>query len=87
MSSFFLQVEHEGGRVLLWPIRIMWGSPMSSKWFGVHGWEAKPDVVDVELTSLGMMPGYRQTWGWTYHIGRLKIVFGRSGRRRKETSS
>ena len=47
-----------------WPIRLKWGAGMSSRWFAWHGWELGHDRL------------WRSVLGWTYHLGRLKIVFG-----------
>ncbi len=49
---------------LRWPIRLKWGAGMSSQWFDWHGWELGTDRL------------WRRVFGWTYHLGRLKIIFG-----------
>lgn len=51
-----------------WPIRLKWGAQMSSRWFDWHGWELGSDRL------------WRQVFGWTYHMGRLKVIFGGHGR-------
>lgn len=51
-----------------WPIRFKWGAGMSSQWFSWHGWE------------LGLDHLWRTTFGWTYHLGRLKVIFGPDSR-------
>jgi hypothetical protein len=67
----------DGSRWQLWPIRFGWGDRMSSCWFQVHGWEVGCELVPDELTTLGEVPGLRAVVGQTYHLGRLKILFGR----------
>jgi hypothetical protein len=76
MSSLFKQAKRDGERIRYWPIRISWGPKLSSCWFTVHGWELPPDRVPEALSSKGSMPGYRRTFGWTFHLGRLKVKFG-----------
>lgn len=76
VKGFFQGALRDGARVYLFPIRLLWGSKLSSNWFGVHGWECRPERVPYKLTSFGMMPGFRSTFGWTFHIGRLKVCFG-----------
>lgn len=76
VRGFFQGCLRDGARVHIWPIALGWSEKLASKWFGVHGWETQADLVPDELTSFGMMPGYRQTFGWTFHLGRLKIYFG-----------
>ena len=66
-----------GERFQNWPIRLKWGDKLSSNWFGRHGWQTGFEVVPVEQTSFGCMPGRRAVFGWTFHIGRLKVCFGR----------
>jgi hypothetical protein len=49
-----------------WPIRLKWGAPRSSAWFTSHGWQLGTDHL------------WRRVFGWTFHLGRLKVCFGRS---------
>lgn len=55
-------------RYLFWPIKLKWAKPlrkdMRSLWFKKHGWQVGWD---------GMGMG---VFGWTLHLGRLKICFG-----------
>lgn len=74
--GLFRSVKRDGGRLRMWPIRLRWAPRSASGWFMVHGWERAADVVSLARTSFGMMPGFRQTWGWTFHLGRLKVCFG-----------
>ncbi len=76
VKGLFQGCQRDGVRVLLWPIRLLWSDKLASTWFTVHGWECAPDRVQHRLTSFGMMPGYRKTMGWTFHLGRLKVCFG-----------
>lgn len=48
-----------------WPIRLKWGAGMSSRWFYWHGWELS-----------GRDRLWRRWLGWTFHLGRLKVIFG-----------
>jgi hypothetical protein len=53
-----------------WPIRLKWGAGMSSAWFSWHGWEIGTDRL------------WRRVFGWTFHLGRLKVIFGPDWRKR-----
>lgn len=48
-----------------WPIRLIW-SPyvFTGDWFSRHGWE------------LGSNSRGQHIYGWTLHLGRLKVCFG-----------
>ncbi|GIN22519.1 hypothetical protein J1TS3_36530 [Siminovitchia fordii] len=62
-------------RYLYWPIKIKWSKPISksirSKWFHKHGWQVGWDGF-----AMGV-------FGWTYHLGRLKICFGNENFKKK----
>ncbi len=49
-------------RYLYWPIRIKVGGYWN--WFKRHGWEVGADGVGLPV------------YGWTLHLGKLKICFG-----------
>lgn len=54
-------------RYLMWPIKLKWVKPLpnqNSKWFKKHGWQVGFDGFAMSV------------YGWTYHLGRLKICFG-----------
>lgn len=53
-----------------WPIRLKWGARPSSQWFSWHGWQLGSDRL------------WRRTFGWTFHLGRLKVMFGPDWRKR-----
>jgi len=56
-----------GSIYLWWPIRLRWSGPFPgqrSPWFTWHGFEV--GAVGVE----------RLVYGWTFHLGRLKVIFG-----------
>jgi len=57
-------------RYLWWPVRLRWVATIlvkhrSRSWGWWHGWQ-------VESLCLG-----QERYGWTFHLGRLKILFGR----------
>lgn len=56
-----------GARFLWWPIRLRWTSPLygRSAWFRWHGWEVESTGIEQHL------------FGWTMHLGWLKVLFGR----------
>lgn len=59
-------------RYFKWPIRLRWGARRSSAWFTWHGIEHGPDRL------------WRVWYGWTFHLGRLKVLFGPDWRKRKQ---
>lgn len=77
VKGFFQGMLRDGHRVVVWPISIKWSTKLASKWLGVHGWQIGSERVHDDLTSFGMMPGRRALYGWTFHLGRLKILFGK----------
>lgn len=48
-----------------WPVRLKWGARRSGGWFSWHGWEMG-----------GRDRLWRRRFGWTYHLGRMKVIFG-----------
>jgi hypothetical protein len=54
-----------------WPIRLKWSARPSSQWFSWHGWEIGRDRL------------WRTCYGWTFHLGRLKVMFGPDWRVRR----
>lgn len=50
-------------RYLWWPIRLSLGRP-AHRFFAVHGWEVGHDGIE------------QRVLGRTFHVGRLKIMFG-----------
>lgn len=56
---------------LWWPMRLRWGQRRSSSWFNWHGWEVG-----------GLDRLWRRRFGWTFHLGRLKVMFGPDWRKR-----
>lgn len=71
-------VRPDGHRYQRRPISIRWGHEQSkARWFTTHGWQTGAERVSVPLTGDGNVLGYRNVFGWTLHLGRLKICFGR----------
>lgn len=66
----------DGSRRLMRPIRLSWADPLSACWFKTHGWQVGCEACSLAETSFGCMPGWRRVYGWTFHLGRLKIKFG-----------
>lgn len=64
-------------RRLMWPISLKWSAATTSRWFRQHGWQVGSERCSAADTSDGCMPGYRAVFGWTLHLGQLKVVFGR----------
>ncbi len=71
-----MTIEKDKSRRVNWPIRLRWSSNHKG-WFTTHGWQIGSERVPVEQTSFGCMPGYRAVFGWTFHLGPLKVCFGR----------
>ncbi len=69
-------IQKDCARYLMWPIRLKW-APGSSAWFKTHGWQVGDEACQLEQTQRGFMPGFRGVFGWTFHLGRLKICFGK----------
>jgi hypothetical protein len=68
----------DGGRYLLLPVHVKL-SPrrFGLGWlFGRHGWQVGSEAVPFEKTSHGCMPGYRDVYGQTVHLGPIQIIFG-----------
>ena len=59
-------------RYLWWPIRLRWSDRRASKWLGSHGVEVEADGVEQRV--------FMRVW----HLGRLKIIFGREPLRPSE---
>lgn len=60
-------------RYLYWPIAIHWQRKASHKFINWHGWQ------------LGYEKIQQRVFGWTLHIGALKICFGSVSRLREIT--
>jgi hypothetical protein len=64
-------------RYIYWPIRFKWvskkvtGKYWKYNWFNRHGWQVGWDDI-----AMGV-------FGWTYHLGRLKICFGNENFKKK----
>ena len=71
-----LRMQKDGSRFCLWPIRLGWQPGGCSTFFGRHGWQIGSERVPVTDTSSGCMPGSRDVFGQTFHIGALKIKLG-----------
>lgn len=67
----------DGARRMFWPVTLMWGPKDSSTWFRAHSVERGAEYAPAGQESCGCMPGIRVVRGWTFHLGRLKVVFGR----------
>lgn len=81
VRGFFQGALRDGVRVMMWPISLRWSTKnANSGWFKVHGWQVGAEHVDKSQTSFGMVPGRRALYGWTFHLGRLKVLFGRKDR-------
>lgn len=74
LSRLFKANARDRDRLLMWPIRLRWSDPRASNWFGAHGWQVGTERCAV--TSFHCIPGYRRVFGWTFHVGRLKVCFG-----------
>lgn len=62
-------------RYIYWPINLAWRKPLLkgkwSPWFKTHGWQVGWDGIGMGV------------FGWTLHLGRLKIMFGSPNFKRK----
>lgn len=78
---FLKRIDSNGDRWLWWPIRLRWVQPISkslrSKWFTTHGWQVGTERCAESQTGRRCMPGFRDVFGRTLHLGRLKVLFGR----------
>lgn len=55
-----------------WPIRVQWAANDGMRcWFTWHGWQ------------VGWVEPAHGLFGWTFHLGRLLILFGKDLPRRK----
>jgi hypothetical protein len=70
--------DKDGNRWLLWPIRLRVAEHRSKAWFKTHGWQIGFEPVPESQTAFGCMPGWRGLYGQTFHLGRLKVLFGPS---------
>lgn len=72
-------IDKDGDRWAWWPVslRISWRFGNWRQWFKTHGWQIGSERVDPALTSRACMPGFRRVFGWTLHLGPLKVCFGR----------
>lgn len=68
------RIQPDRSRLQFWPIRLAWGR--SSSWFATHGWQVGSELCGRHETSLGNAPGRRDVFGWTLHLGLLKVLFG-----------
>lgn len=68
----------EGDRIQWWPVRLKWSAPFASNWFIWHGWQTGSERSEDGSTGSGCMPGFRRVFGRTFHLGRLKICFGKN---------
>ena len=69
----------DGSHRLMWPIRLTWAEQLSACWFKTHGWQVGSEKCSRAETGRGAMPGWRSVYGWTFHLGRLKVKFGSEG--------
>jgi len=61
---------------LYWPIRLQWKSAAKHdsrllSWFAWHGWQ------------VGWKEPAHGLFGWTFHLGRLIVLFGKDMPRKK----
>ncbi len=77
--TFLRKTDADGARWLRWALRVrlVFGPLWWRSWFKNHGWPAGHELVPVEWTTRGCVPGLRQLVGQTYHLGPLKLLFGR----------
>lgn len=76
---FLRSTDADGCRWVRWPVRarLAFRHRAWRTWFRVHGWPAGHELVPHEQTSRGSVPGLRRLVGQTYHLGPLKLLFGR----------
>ena len=72
-----MMIAKDKSRWMLWPVRIKWSAASANCWFTTHGWQTGTERVPVEKTCDGCIPGFRRVFGWTFHLGRVKVCFGR----------
>jgi hypothetical protein len=72
---FGLRKFDHGDRFCLWPISLGWISGWTP-FFTWHGWGIGHESCLVSETGNLSMPGYRDIYGQTLHLGPLKIMFG-----------
>ena len=78
LYQFFKHYYNNKYELELWPIRLKYAAGNSSEWFVAHGWSnGSHTVSDSSQTSYGAMPGWKLVYGWTFHLGRLKVIFGK----------
>jgi hypothetical protein len=77
--SWLRKTDSEGSRWLRWPLRfrLVFRHGAWRTWFTAHGYPGGHELVPVELTSRGCVPGLRRLVCQTYHLGPLKLLFGR----------
>jgi hypothetical protein len=70
--------DDEGHRWQLWPVRLSLCLGFAARsWFQVHGWQTGCELTPDRSSGGGCVPGVRHVYGQTYHLGPLKILFGR----------
>jgi hypothetical protein len=71
-----------------WPISFKWGNQIPcSTFFAWHGWQIGAENCHLHETSKSCISGFRDIYGQTIHIGKLKIIFGSLDRPDNKTCS
>lgn len=55
-------------RYMYWPVAIRWQRKASHKWINWHGWQIAYEGIE------------QKVFGWTLHLGALKVCFGSGNR-------
>lgn len=70
--------DEDGNRWQLWPVRLSFVTHFGARaWFRVHGWQTGSELTMDGTNARGCVPGIRLVFGQTFHLGPLKILFGR----------
>jgi hypothetical protein len=61
---------------LWWPIKLRWIKGGNHTFICTHWFAVGSERCSDDETSGRCCPGYREVFGWTLHIGNLKVIFG-----------
>lgn len=80
----WLRIRKDRSRQQLWPIKLKW-IPLKHYsccggfvWLTRHWWHAGAEYVAAGSESENCIPGIRDVFGWTFHFGPIKVVFGKN---------
>lgn len=70
----------DGARYRLAPVGIRWRKGGALHFLDWHGWQIGSERIDGRDDGAPLVPGepfpWRPVFGWTLHVGALKVCFG-----------